>query len=131
MFSFHHVGYVVTDLSLSVNGFEKLGYVASKTYLDKVQDIKIVVMRNNNDPMIELILPIGDNNPINRFFGKNKSPTPYHVGYSVADISNASDHLRSQGFIATMQASLSVAFDNKPFIFFYSQPTGLIELIEI
>ncbi len=130
MFSFHHVGYVVADLDASVEGFKKLGYCASKLYDDVDQDIEIIIMKDNNDMLIELIYPKDRGHPLNRFLGKNIAASPYHVAYLVQNINTAGSYLRSNGFVETMKVAPSVAFEGKPFVFYYSQTTGLIELIE-
>ena len=129
MFNFHHVGYIVENLQDSIKRFEILGYTSSKIYIDNIQNIKIVLLENHDSPIIELILPIGEGNPLNRFLGENSSTKPYHIAFTVEDINESIDFLRINGFIATTKVAPSVAFDNKPFIFFYSQSTGLIELI--
>jgi hypothetical protein len=130
MFNFHHVGYVVDDLQSSVKQFSLIGYNSSKEYIDNIQDIKIIILEKANSPIIELILPISKANPLKRFLGESDSPSPYHVAYTVEDIDKSSAYLRSNSFIATMKIAPSVAFNNKPFTFFYSRPTGLIEIIE-
>jgi len=129
MFNFHHVGYVVENLKDSIKRFEILGYTSSEIYIDNIQNIKIVILEKHDSPIIELILPIGEGNPVNRFLGENSSTRLYHIAYSVEDINESIDFLRTNGFIPTMKVAPSVAFDNKPFIFFFSQSTGLIELI--
>jgi len=130
MFNFHHVGYVVDDLKPSVKQFSLLGYGSSKEYIDDIQNIKIIILEKANSPLIELILPISKSNPLNRFLRDGHTPSPYHIAYTVPSIEKSSDYLRSNGFIATMKIAPSVAFDNQPYTFFYSRPTGLIEIIE-
>ena len=130
MFSFHHIGYVVKNLELTEERFSYLGYSSVGLYDDSVQDIFINVLEKDKSPLIELILPKNEDHALLKFLGEGGSSSPYHVAYMVKSLDEASDKLRRSGFIPTMKPGISVAFDKKPFIFFFSRSTGLIELIE-
>jgi len=130
MFNFHHVGYVVKELAEPTQQFSLLGYNFIGQYNDDVQDIRINILEKKNSPIIELILPMTRSHSLNKFLGEGESSSPYHIAYMVANLEEAMNKLRSSGFIPTMKPGISVAFDNKPFIFFFTRSTGLIELIE-
>ena len=128
---FNHVGYAVKSLSDSMLGFESLGYTASNIYRDSDQNIEIVLLNKEMSPIIELIHPLGDNNPLNRYLVHGENTVPYHIAYEVNDIIKAVNGLRVKGFVPCMKISKAVAFNNIPFIFLANQYTGLIELLEI
>jgi methylmalonyl-CoA/ethylmalonyl-CoA epimerase len=128
---FNHIGYAVENLESSVMNFEILGYKASKTYLDQDQNINIILLEKNMSPLIELIHPLGDNNPLNRYLDHGQHSVPYHIAYEVNDIIKAVNGLRGKGFVPCMKISKAVAFNNIPFIFLSNPYTGLIELLEI
>ena len=128
---FNHIGYAVENLESSVMNFEILGYKASKTYLDQDQNINIILLEKNMSPLIELIHPLGDNNPLNRYLDHGQHSVPYHIAYEVNDIIKAVNGLRGKGFVPCMKISKAVAFNNIPFIFLANPYIGLIELLEI
>ena len=130
MFKFHHIGYVVKELPKSLEKFMLLGYESIGNFSDNIQDIEINILSKEYSPIIELIKPLGESHSLNNFLGEGHSSNPYHIAYFVEDLDEASKALRSSGFIPTMKKGISVAFDNKPFIFFFNNFTGLIELIE-
>ena len=130
-FKFNHIGYAVEDLSKSSNYFEILGYKSSVVYYDKSQKIEIVLMEHELNPIIELIHPLGQNNPLNRFFNKSDTTVPYHIAYSVDNINDAIEKLREFRFVPSMKISNAVAFNDAPFIFLTNPNTGLIELLEL
>ena len=128
---FNHIGYAVENLESSVMNFEILGYKASKTYLDQDQNINIILLEKYMSPIIELIHPLGDNNPLNRYLVHGENTVPYHIAFGVNDIMKVINDLRVKGFVPCMKISKAVAFNNIPFIFLANQYTGLIELLEI
>jgi len=129
--NFNHIGYSVKNLTESTINFQNLGYTTSGQYLDNNQNIEIVLLEKNMSPIIELIHPLGDNNPLNRYLVHGENTVPYHIAFGVNDIMKAINDLRVKGFVPCMKISKAVAFNNIPFIFLANQYTGLIELLEI
>ena len=128
---FNHIGYAVKNLSQSKLCFENLGYISSAIYHDHNQQIDIILMEKNDSPIVELIYPIGNKNPLNRYLNISENAVPYHIAYSVENIHDVIDTLRKHNFVPCMKISKAVAFDNAPFIFLTNQNTGLIEILEI
>ena len=128
---FNHIGYCVNNLEKSKLNFQNLGYMPSKTFLDQDQNIEIILLRKKSSPIIELIQPIGEDNPLNRYLKPGEITVSYHIAYEVKNIMETVNHLRNKGFIPTMKISRAVAFNNVPFVFLANQFTGLIELLEI
>ena len=100
-------------------------------YRDSDQNIEIVLLNKEMSPIIELIFPIGEDNPLNQFLMNGQNTSPYHIAYEVNNINDSIKFLRSKGFIPCMRISKAVAFNNVPFIFLANNHTGLIELLEI
>ena len=128
---FNHIGYAVNSLESSVKNFANLGYKAGKTFLDQSQNIEIVLLESKLSPIIELIKPLGEKNPLNRYLNSGENTVPYHIAYEVPNIKQAIDDLRQKGFVPCMRISPAVAFNNAPFIFLANRYTGLIELLEV
>jgi len=126
---FHHVGFAVADLNQSVSVFEHLGYKSTGSFLDNVQNIKIETLEKIDSPIIELIEPNGEKNPVDRFLINFKAIT-YHVAYLTKSFEEDIKKLRKQGFSPTTRILNAVAFNNRRFIFLYNDNTGFIELLE-
>ena len=128
---FNHIGYAVKNLSQSKLYFERLDYESSEIYHDKSQQIDIILMEQKYSPIIELIYPIGKNNPLNRYFNNSENTVPYHIAYTVKNIYETIEKITKDNFVPCMTVSNAVAFNNAPFIFLTNQNTGLIELLQI
>ena len=126
---FHHVGYATKNLRSSVSDFRKLGYKNSGDFIDNVQNINISIMERAGHPIIELIEPNNENNPVKRFLVDYQT-MPYHVAYLTKTFDVHINELRSNGFTPTTNIMKAVAFENRNFIFLYSANTGFIELLE-
>lgn len=129
--TFNHIGYAVKNLIHSKNYFESLNYKSSKIFHDKIQQIDIILMEQQNSPIIELIHPLGNNNPLNRYFISSERTVPYHIAFSVNNIYKKIEELRKKSFVPCIKISNAVAFNNAPFIFLTNQNTGLIELLQL
>jgi len=126
---FHHVGYATKNLKESVIEFENLGYKHTGNFKDKVQNINISIMEREGHPIIELIEPDGQNNPVRRFL-VNYDTITYHVAYLTKTFEEHIQQLRKNGFIPTTKILKAVAFKNRNFVFLYSANIGFIELLE-
>lgn len=127
---FNHIGYCVKNLDKSSQYFESLGYTSGKAFLDNKQNIEIILLRKKMSPIIELIHPLGEQNPLNRYLSDIEIAVSYHIAFEVDNIIDSIDNLRKKGFVPCMKVSKAVAFNNTPFIFMANKYTGLIELLE-
>ena len=126
---FHHIGYATINLDESINAFKKLGFAVGEIINDDYQNVRIAVLSKSNHPLIELITPKNNENPINRYI-KDNNTAPYHIAYTVKNINDAVSLLRKKGFVVATKIMTSVAFNSNKMIFLYNKQTGLIELIE-
>jgi methylmalonyl-CoA/ethylmalonyl-CoA epimerase len=79
---------------------------------------------------IELIAPLGQNSPIEKFFEKNPDGGMHHVCYEVDDILSARDRLRAAGARVLGDGAPKIGAHGKPVLFLHPKDfTGtLIEL---
>jgi methylmalonyl-CoA/ethylmalonyl-CoA epimerase len=90
-----HVALVVADLSAAEQIYAALGFEVR--YRERVEDqgVDIVGMRAG-DSTIELLKPLADDSPLDRFRGE-KPTRLHHIAYRVADISEELARLHSAG----------------------------------
>jgi methylmalonyl-CoA/ethylmalonyl-CoA epimerase len=127
--AFHHVGVVTRELDASVKLYVALGYEASPIYEDPVQKARIVLMRRDGSPMIELIFPLAADSAAAGWLKRIKAG-PYHTCYVVPEIGHASARLRELGFAPLSEPVPAVAFESRFVVFLWSNDVGLIELLE-
>ena len=82
---------------------------------------------------IELLYPLGENSPIQRFLEKNPSGGIHHVCYEVEDILAARDRLKAAGARVLGSGEPKIGAHGKPVLFLHPKDfTGtLIELEEV
>ena len=68
---------------------------------------------------IELIEPLGDNSPINKFLEKNPDGGIHHICYEVPDIRAASDTLKAQGARVLGNGEPKIGAHGKPVLFLH------------
>lgn len=126
----HHYGFATSDLNSSLKTYSLLGYTTvSDVVVDLLQNVKIIFIQKNDDPLIELIEPLSTKSPVTVIIKKN-GPCLYHTGYFVKDINNSIRELRREEFIMISKPAAATAFDGKLICFLFHKNIGLIELIE-
>jgi methylmalonyl-CoA/ethylmalonyl-CoA epimerase len=68
---------------------------------------------------IELLEPLGDKSPINKFFEKNPDGGIHHLCYEVPDIIAARDTLKSQGARVLGDGEPKIGAHGKPVLFLH------------
>ncbi|MEG2110073.1 MAG: VOC family protein [Clostridium sp.] len=76
----HHIGIIVKDIDKSEKIYEKLSYKKMELIHDKLQNIKIQFMINDNDEKIELIQSLDKNSSIHNF-----KPGYHHICYELSN----------------------------------------------
>jgi methylmalonyl-CoA/ethylmalonyl-CoA epimerase len=115
----NHVAIVVPDLD-----------AATKTYRDvlgaKVSEPKTlpahgvtVVFVNLDNTKVELLLPFGENSPIQAFLDKNPSGGIHHICYEVKDIIAARDQLKATGARVLGNGEPKNGAHDKPVLFLH------------
>ena len=89
-----HVGYAVEDLEEAVRYHERLygAEVAHRETMERdgVREALLAV----GESYLQLLEPLHDASPVARFMERNGGPGVHHVGYGVADVDAALEHLR-------------------------------------
>lgn len=126
---FHHVGYLVRDISRSMDAFQLLGYkVERPSRLDEVRLAYIGFMRMDGS-RIEIIQPANDESPIYLLMKKYKN-TPYHLCFSTTNMDEDIKMLEAKGFMVFKARETAPCMDHKDVVFLMSQDIGMIELYE-
>ena len=117
---------------------------AIKTYKDmlgvKISDpidqiahgVKVVFIELPNTK-IELLEPLGENSPIEKFLDKNKKGGVHHICFEVEDIDSAIMRLKRDGAAILGDGKAKIGAHGKPVIFLHPKDFNgtLIELEEI
>ncbi len=81
----HHIGVATRNIEKEYNTFEKLGYKkCSGVFEDTVQKMKGLFIECDNQPRLELIEWIGENNPVKSHVLKGNKF--YHIAYETKNI---------------------------------------------
>ena len=128
---FHHIGIATNNLEAAIKVYVELGYALQfgRIFIDPVQKVKIGFMEKPNNPRIELLMPHGENSPVENVLKKNGA-TPYHTCYEVYDIEKSIRELQSIKFVKIIEPTPAVAFKNRRICFLYNKSIGLLELLE-
>jgi len=126
----HHFGYLTTSIKNSVKEFSRLGYVPfDKLYLDQARGIKIQFIRSASGELLELIEPTSETSVVKGLMSTSNNKI-YHICYYTADIAQAIDSLKEQGFMLISPPQPAIALNNSNVAFLLSKHTGMIELYE-
>lgn len=127
---FHHIGIAVKDINAAISFYRTTGYIFSKVTFDPLQNVNIALGKSNDGPLIELITKGDGMSPIDSYLEKSKHQI-YHMGYSTL---NLQESLKDLGkilrFLPLGDRKNAIAFGNKRVSFYYSEISGLIEIIE-
>jgi methylmalonyl-CoA/ethylmalonyl-CoA epimerase len=92
-----HVAIAVSDLDKTQKIYEDLGFTFGER--ETVEDQKVITAFANVDTNahLELLSPIGNEGPIQKFLDKN-GPGIHHLCFRVEDIVKKSEELTSKGY---------------------------------
>lgn len=126
---FHHIGVAVNEIDRTSSLYVDMGYSKSDTTFDPIQNVNICFLKKAGEPTVELLSPVDDSSPVTQTL-KKSGVTPYHVCYSVDNITDAIAMLRSKKFIPVSRPVDAVALGGSRVCFLYNRDMGLIELVE-
>ena len=93
----NHVAIVVPDLEAAANLYRNsLGARVSNAVPMPEHGVTTVFVELDNSK-IELLHPLGDDSPVEKFLANNASGGMHHVCYEVPDLAAAIQHLEEQG----------------------------------
>ena len=90
-----HVAIMVADLAQGEQTYATLGFEVLYRERIEEQGVDIVGMRAG-DSAIELLKPLGNNSPLQRFLGNQRSKL-HHLAYRVDDLEAELARLKSEG----------------------------------
>jgi methylmalonyl-CoA/ethylmalonyl-CoA epimerase len=129
----NHVAIAVPDIESSSKIYKNiLGAQVSEPLEQKEHGVNIVFIELPNTK-IELITPLSDDSPINKFLEKNPNGGIHHICYEVANIYSARDKLIEKGAKIIGDGTPKVGAHGKLIIFLNPKDFNgtLIELEEI
>ena len=93
----NHVAIAVPDLDAACKGYKNLLGAKLSDPMDIPDHGVTVVFVELANTNIELLTPLGDNSPIQKFLNKNPSGGVHHLCFEVENILEARDKLVSEG----------------------------------
>ena len=91
-----HVGIAVSDLGETVDRYRRM-FGMEPVHRERMDDQGVEeVLFAVGESFVQLIGALGPDTPVARFLGK-RGPGLHHVGYRVANVADALDHLRAEG----------------------------------
>ena len=91
-----HVGIAVSDLGKAVDRYRRT-FGIEPVHRERMDDQGVEeVLFAVGESFVQLIGALGPDTPVGRFLGK-RGPGLHHVGYGVANVAEALEHLRAEG----------------------------------
>jgi methylmalonyl-CoA/ethylmalonyl-CoA epimerase len=84
--------------------------------------------RGQDDPMLELVAPLGPDSPVLRTVKKGGGT--YHICYEVPNIRAAIHHLRENGSLVLSEPVSAVAFEMREIAWIMTDAYLLVELVQ-
>ena len=129
-FKFDHFGIVTNDIEESKKVYSVLGFSASNTVIEDIQQVKICFLTNDDGIVLELVEPLDEKSSVNKLLEKS-GVSPYHICYEVEDMDDGYEYLVEKGFVPLFIPGESSAMDNRKICYFYNSKSGFIELVEL
>jgi methylmalonyl-CoA/ethylmalonyl-CoA epimerase len=125
----HHIGIAVQSIAsdgaayCAALGLPHYGEVIT----DETQQVRVAFVRVNGEVYVEFIEPHGPDSPVLGVLRRGGGV--YHIGYEVADIEAAIEHVRASGGMLVSGPVPAAAFDGRRIAFCY-MANSLLEFIE-
>jgi methylmalonyl-CoA/ethylmalonyl-CoA epimerase len=130
--SLHHIGFVVSQISTSVDGFTRaLGASWNgQVFEDPHQGVKVTFLSTRpGEAQIELVEPNGENSPV-RSFLESKGGGLHHLCYEIDDLDFELSERRLRGALLVKRPKPAVAFGGRRIAWVLTPETLLLELLE-
>jgi len=129
---FAHMGVAVDNISKAMESFEELfGYrLISGPFDDPIQKVRVCFLAaaDANEPVLEMIAPLGDDSPIKRLLAKGGGA--YHLCYEVDGIEQVMEQFKAKGCLLVSGPVPAVAFGGRRIAWLYTPARQLVELVE-
>ena len=129
----NHIGLAVPNILDAVENYKNL-YGITPDNISGIGEMETQGVRycfvNLENSQLELIEPLGDNSPINKFLEKNPNGGQHHVCFEVSNIYEARDFMKMQG--ATILGEPRIGAHGTLIIFVHPKNSNgvLVELME-
>jgi methylmalonyl-CoA epimerase len=125
-----HVGIAVSDLREAVERYRRT-FGIEPVHRERMDDQGVEeVLFAVGESFVQLLGALGPDTPVGRFLGK-RGPGLHHVGYRVASVADALEHLRAEG-IGLIDEAPRPGSRGTTIAFVHPKDTGgvLVELVE-
>ena len=129
----NHIAIATPSLDDAVKTYKDMMGVKISDPVDQIDHgVKVVFIELPNTK-IELLEPLGENSPIEKFLDKNKKGGVHHICFEVEDIDSAIMRLKRDGATILGDGKAKTGAHGKPVIFLHPKDFNgtLIELEEI
>ena len=129
----NHIAIATPSLDDAVKTYKDMMGVKITDPVDQIDHgVKVVFIELPNTK-IELLEPLGENSPIEKFLDKNKKGGVHHICFEVEDIDTAIMRLKRDGAAILGDGKAKIGAHGKPVIFLHPKDFNgtLIELEEI
>jgi methylmalonyl-CoA/ethylmalonyl-CoA epimerase len=127
----HHMGFVVADITTAMPAFVRSMAAEwdGQIFEDPLQRARVAFMTTRlGDPQIELVQPLGENSPVQRFLQQGGGM--HHLCYEVADLETELTAFRSRGAAIASRPKPAVAFGGRRIAWVITSEKLLVELLE-
>ena len=115
----NHVAIAVRDLSAAAASYrDTLGATVTEPIDQPEHGVTVVFVALPNTK-IELLAPLGETSPIQKFLDKNPDGGMHHVCYEVEDILSARDRLKAAGARVIGSGEPKIGAHGKPVLFLH------------
>jgi len=125
-----HVGIAVSDLREAVERYRRT-FGIEPVHRERMDDQGVEeVLFAVGESFVQLLGALGPDTPVGRFLGK-RGPGVHHVGYRVASVADALEHLRAEG-VGLIDEAPRPGSRGTTIAFVHPRDTGgvLVELVE-
>ena len=125
-----HVGIAVSDLREAVERYRRT-FGIEPVHRERMDDQGVEeVLFAVGESFVQLLGALGPDTPVGRFLGQ-RGPGVHHVGYRVASVADALEHLRAEG-VGLIDEAPRPGSRGTTIAFVHPKDTGgvLVELVE-
>jgi methylmalonyl-CoA/ethylmalonyl-CoA epimerase len=115
----NHVAIAVRDITKAAKVYQDTLGAEVTAQVPQPNHGVTTVFINLPNTKIELLEPLGDSSPINKFLDKNPDGGIHHVCYEVPDIRAARDTLKAQGARVLGDGEPKIGAHGKPVLFLH------------
>lgn len=127
-----HIGVAVPDMEKALVLYREIfGYeILSGPYDDPIQKVSVCFVGSGvaGDIPVELVVPLGDDSPVNRILMKGIGA--YHSCYEVDQIDKTLAYVRAKGCVVVSNPVAATAYEGRRIAWFYTPTHQLVEIVE-